>query len=521
MLVADQTEVIAFLSRPDSFPAAADTVDRVETHVSEIFLVGDLAYKLKRPARFPYLDFSTAELRRAACEAEMTVNRRTAPNLYRDVVPVNRRADGSLGIGGAGDAVDWLLVMDRFDEATLFDRMAAEGALDEALMTETASVIAGFHKKAERRSDYGGAAGIAGIVESNAACFAEPAADFLDAMKISRLDDLCRRGLAARTDVLDTRRDDGLVRHCHGDLHLRNIFLDDGKPTLFDGIEFNQELANIDVLYDLAFLLMDLDHRDLRRLANIVLNRYLDLTGDIDGLFLLPLFLAVRAAVRSHVGAAAAATLEDAAGAERGRSEATQYIDLASSYLQPSIPRLVAIGGLSGSGKSNLARAVAPGLGSAPGARIVRSDVVRKRLAGVESTTRLPADAYGRQLTERVYRGVGDEVRRTLAAGHAAVADAVFADPGERSAIASVARDAGVPFAGLWLEAPPDTMAARIAGRRNDASDATPEVLRRQLGYDLGDIAWRRVDSGGGRKDTARLGLAAIDIEAGCRQTRL
>ena len=497
MLVADQTEVINFLSRPDSYPAAVDTVDRVETHVSEIFLVGDLAYKLKRAARFPYLDFSTAELRRAACEAEMVVNRRTAPTLYRDVVSVNRRADGRLGIGGAGDAVDWLLVMDRFDEATLFDRMAAEGTLGEDLMTETASVIAGFHEKAERRSDYGGAAGIAGIVEGNAACFAEPAADFLDAMKISRLDDLTRRGLAARTDVLDTRRDDGLVRHCHGDLHLRNIFLDDGMPTLFDGIEFNQELAIIDILYDLAFLLMDLDHRDLRRLANIVLNRYLDLTGDVDGLFLLPLFLALRAAVRSNVGAAAAATLEDAAGAARGRSEATQYLDLASSYLQPSMPRLVAIGGLSGSGKSNLARAVAPELGAAPGARIVR------------------------QMTERVYRGVGDEVRRTLAAGHAAVADAVFADPGERSAIASVARDAGVPFAGIWLAAPPDTMAARIAGRQGDASDATPEVLRRQLGYDLGDIAWRRVDSGGGRKDTERLGLAAIDIEAGCRQTRL
>jgi uncharacterized protein len=521
VLVADQTEVITFLSRPDSYPGAMDSVDRVETHVSEIFLVGDLAYKLKRAVRFPYLNFSTAELRRAACEAEMTVNRRTAPALYRDVVSVNRRADGNLVLGGAGDAVDWLLVMNRFDEATLFDRMAAEGALDEGLMTETASVIAGFHEKAERRSDYGGAAGIAGIVEGNAACFAEPAADFLDAMKISRLDDLTRRGLAARTDVLDTRRDDGLVRHCHGDLHLRNIFLDDGKPTLFDGIEFSQDLANIDVLYDLAFLLMDLDHRDLRLLASIVLNRYLDLTGDVDGLFLLPLFLAMRAAVRSHVGAAAAATLEDAAGAERGRSEARQYLDLAISYLHPSTPCLVAIGGLSGSGKSRLSRAVAPGLGAAPGARIVRTDVVRKRLAGVDSTTRLPDDAYGREMTEQVYRCVGDEVRRTLAAGHTAIADAVFADPGERSAIASVARDAGVPFVGLWLEASSDTMAARIAGRRGDASDATTEVLRRQLGYDLGDIAWRRIDSGGGRKDTERLVLAAIDNEARCWQTRL
>ena len=363
MLVADQTEVIEFLSQPEAYPGTAGAVDRVETHVSEIFLVGDRAYKLKRAVRFPYLDFSTPDLRRAACEAEMAVNRRTAPGLYRDVLSVNRGADGSLGIGGDGTSVDWLLVMDRFDEATIFDRMAAEGTLDADLMEQAASVIADFHDKAERRTDFGGTAGIAGIVESNAACFAESATEILDPTKIARLDDLVRCGLAARADVLDARRDEGRVRHCHGDLHLRNIFIDDGRPTLFDGIEFSQDLAHIDVVYDLAFLLMDLDHRDLRPLANIVLNRYLDVTGDVDGLFPLPLFLALRAAVRSHVGAAAAATLEDTAGAERGRTEATEYLDLASSYLQSSTPSLIAVGGLSGSGKSCLAGALAPGLG--------------------------------------------------------------------------------------------------------------------------------------------------------------
>jgi len=540
VLVADQTEVIDFLARPETYGGDGTPVRRVETHVSQIFLVGDRAYKLKRAVQFPYMDFSTADLRREACLAEVAVNRRTATDLYRDVMAIVRYEDGSLALGqdgslalgqdgslalgqdgslalgDDGEAIDWLVVMNRFDETTLFDRMAARGALDRRLMETTAAVIAVFHQSADVHGEFGGATGIEGIIESNAVCFAESGEGVLAPTAIERLNDECQAALAAQASILDSRRDAGLVRHCHGDLHLRNIFLDGDRPTLFDGIEFNPALANIDVFYDLAFLLMDLGHRGLRPLANILLNRYLDLTGDVGGLAPLPLFMAMRAAVRSHVGATASATVEDAIAAIRERAEAREYLGLALYHLQASPPCLVAIGGLSGSGKSRLARVMAPDLGTAPGARVVRSDMTRKRLAGVDPTTRLGAGSYTPDTTSRVYDAVGEEVHRILASGHSAIADAVFADPDERRMIEEIARDAGVPFTGLWLSAPRGIMAARVEGRRGDASDATPDVLDRQLAYDLGDVSWRLVDSGGDRDTTLRQAKSAIAAGEPC-----
>ncbi len=306
MIVEDQGEVIAFLSRPQAYGSGASAVERLETHVSVIFLTGDRAYKLKRAVRFPYLDFSTSALRRAACEAEVALNRRTAPGMYLGVVAVTREPGGGLRLGGDGAPVDWLVKMTRFDQDTLFDHLARLGALDRAAMEDLADAVARLHGEAEERVRGGGHAGMGVIVDGNAETFAECANGVLDPVKVERLNGSTRRALDGCAALLDARRAGGRVRHCHGDLHLRNIFRTDGKPTLFDAIEFNPVLSDIDVLYDLAFLLMDLDHRGLRRLASIALNRYLDITGDTAGLGALGLFLSVRAAIRSHVEAAAA-----------------------------------------------------------------------------------------------------------------------------------------------------------------------------------------------------------------------
>jgi len=295
--------------------------------------------------------------------------------------------------------------------------------------------------------------------------------------------------------LLDERMAQGLVRRCHGDLHLRNICVIDGRPTIFDGIEFNDAIACIDVLYDLAFLLMDLDHRGLRSYANLVLNRYLRHGDDLPGLAAMPLFLSVRAAVRAKVSISMAASQARPDAAQPLADEAGVYFRAARAYLEPALPRLVAVGGLSGTGKTSLARELAPDLGAPPGALHLRSDVLRKALAGVGELNRLVPKSYNAAASEVVYAELVRRTRAALDAGRAVIVDAVYARPEERAAIEAVARDLGVPFHGLWLECPEDVMIARVAGRRADASDATIEVLRRQLGYDISAITWHRLDA--------------------------
>ncbi|MFO1112775.1 MAG: AAA family ATPase [Rhodospirillales bacterium] len=513
MIVEDQSEVIAFLSEPEAYGPDVASVERRETHASVLFLAGPRVFKLKRAVRFPYLDYGSVAARRRFCEAEVAINRRTAGALYRGVVAVVRRPDGSLGLGGDGEPVDWLVEMQRFAENALFDRLAACGRLDRRTVEGLADAIASFHAEAERKPQAGGAAAMAAILEGNIRCFQDSDPFVLERDTIARLTAASRQALQAVGPLLDRRRAAGFVRHCHGDLHLRNIVLHDGRAMLFDAIEFDAAYADIDVLYDLAFLVMDLEFRDLRRLASILLNRYLDVTGDSGGLAALPLFLSMRAAIRSHIDAAAAATHSDVDAAAGLAAGASRYLKLGLSFLAPAAPRLIAVGGLSGSGKSRLARELAPSLAPPPGARVIRSDATRKRLAGVAPETRLPPGSYSAATSRQTYAAVCAEAREVLAAGRPVIADAVFARPEERAAIAAVAAEAGVPFQGLWLAAAPDLLQERVEKRLGNASDATPEVVRQQLAYDLGPIDWPRVDSSGEAAETLAAARALMDRE--------
>jgi len=491
-----QAETIALLSRPEAWGADAP-VERIETHGAIVFLAGDRAYKMKRAVRYSYLDYSTVALRRAAVEAELAVNRRTAPQLYLRAVPVVRTAAGALAVGGDGEAVDWLVEMRRFDQAALFDRLAEAGALDAALIEATADAVAAFHAEAEIRAEFGGAGGIGRVLEENREAFAELAEGLLDPTLCAAADEGARALFAQGRDLLEARRAAGKVRACHGDLHLRNLCLIDGRPTLFDAIEFNDDIACVDVLFDLAFLVQDLDRVGLRPLAHRALDRYLMRTGDLEGLAALPLFLSCRAAIRAQTLASSAIRQSRPEQRAALLADARACLDQAVAYARPVGPCLVAIGGLSGTGKTTLAHAVAPHLGPSPGALVLRSDVIRKRLAGAEPLHRLPLSAYGSEGTAQVYHAQLEQARTVLAAGHAAVADAVFAQPRQRQALAALAAEHGVPFIGLWLEAPQAALTARVAARRNDASDATVEVVRAQSAYQLGAIDWQRIDSGG------------------------
>lgn len=486
MSTGDQDAVAAFLTQALS---GTGQVETVTTHISRLFLADSRVFKLKRAVRFPYLDFSTPERRLAACEAEVVLNRRTAPALYLGARRITRGPDGGLAFDGTGNLVDAVVEMRRFPEADLFDTLACEGRLGPDHIADLAQVIAAFHAGAEIHRDKGGAAALTALVDLNAAALR--ATGLASTGAVATLTARFRAVLARHAPLLDARRAAGKVRRCHGDLTLRNICLFEGKPTPFDCIEFSETIATTDILYDLAFVLMDLWHRSRFDLANLLLNRYLDGADETDGLGLLPVLMALRAVIRAHVTAAQAA---DGTGAATARTaEARAYLALGEDLLTDRPAGLLAVGGFSGSGKSSVAAAAAPWIGAAPGARILSSDRIRKRLHGVDALTRLPAAAYAQTVSRRVYAILRRDAGRVLAAGHCVVADAVFDRPTERAQIEALARDRRARFCGVWLEAPAPLLARRIDSRAGDPSDATATVLAAQVARGRGALAWHEL----------------------------
>lgn len=489
-----QVDVVAFLEAGDAFEAR-DAPHRIDTHCASVFLSGDRAWKLKRAVKFGYLDFSTPERRRKALEAELRLNRRTAPHLYRAVHPIMQTPDGQLTIGDAGIAVDWLLEMQRFPDDALLDQQAAQGRLDERLLLGLADSINAFHAKAAPLVTGEGSNRFRSVVEGDIASMAA-VSEILDPDQARLLGKRLLDLTGELTPLLDARGLSGRIRHAHGDLHLANIALIDDVPTLFDCLEFNTELATIDILYDLAFLLMDLWHHNLRAEANIVFNRYLDLSpADEDAIALMPLFLAVRATIRAHVLAAQSMR----AGCDRAiAANARTYLDLALALIRPVQPRLIAIGGLSGTGKSSLARALGGDIGRAPGARTFRNDVLRKRLAGLPPEATLPRSSYSEQAAALVYDSSATMAVVAVSLGQSVIADGVFARRDQRLKIEAVASKAGAGFDGLWLEAPSEKRVARVGSRGADASDADNAVAQAQDDLAIGNLGgWQRISAAG------------------------
>ncbi|MFY9684563.1 MAG: AAA family ATPase [Pseudolabrys sp.] len=503
-----QQPVIDFLSDAGSHGGAP--VKRIETHAALVFLAGDRVLKIKRAVRFPFLDFSTLGKRRIACEAEIKVNRAFAPAIYRRVVPITRDSAGRLAVGGKGEPVEWAVEMRRFDESQTLDRLAESGRIDETLADRLGRTIAAAHRVAPTVTNAHFTDALTDIVAQNETeLAAEP--------DLFSLDDL--RALAAATrdafdrvkPLLKARERAGLVRRCHGDLHLGNVVLIEGKPILFDAIEFDDRIATGDVLYDLAFLLMDLTERGLRPAANIVFNRYLVETQrvhDLDALAALPLFMSVRAAIRAKV---TAARHKRSDAREKLSRDARSYADLARELLKPAKTRLIAVGGLSGTGKSLLARALASEIMPVPGAVVLRSDVERKAMFGVAETETLPKSAYAAEATAKVYAALAAKARRVVAAGCSVIVDAVFAQPGERADIAKAADSAD--FSGLFLTTDLQSRLERIGTRTNDASDANAAVVQDQEKFELGRINWAKVDASGTPEETFIRAKVALNLE--------
>lgn len=497
-----QQPVLDFLADPATY--GGEAVKRIDTHAASVFLAGNRVLKIKRAVKFPFLDYSTLDKRKAACEAEIEVNRLYAPEIYRGVVAITREA-GGFALDGKSEPVEYAVEMTRFDETQGFDHLAEAGRIDLALADALGRAVAKAHNAVPVVKDAGFADTLADIIAQNDGEL-RAASDLFPSKDVDALTATSRDALARLRPLFVARERDGFVRRCHGDLHLGNIVLIDGAPVLFDAIEFNPKLATIDVFYDLAFLLMDLIERDLAAAATAVLNRYLAATGhdsNLDALAALPLLMSLRAAIRAKV--TAARPKRDAAM----KKSARDYFALARRLLSAPKPMLIAVGGLSGTGKSVLARGLAASVTPLPGAVLLRSDVMRKALFKVTETERLPASAYTPEVTAQVYAALAEQARRVLAAGHSAIVDAVFAKRAERDAIARIAPGA---FHGLFLTADLDTRISRVGSRTGDASDADPAVARAQQDYDLGAVEWTEVDASGTPDETLRRSRAALRL---------
>jgi aminoglycoside phosphotransferase family enzyme/predicted kinase len=499
---ASQEEVIRFLESASAIPAAGP-VRHVQTHCAHVFLAGDVALKIKRSVCYDYLDQSTPDLRHALLDRELTLNKPTAPMIYRDVIPITRASGGGLELNGAGVPVEWVLRMHRFAADCEMTAVAASGRLTEAVAEALGRTIQRFHTTCPVMSEPGD--DLIRDILNELERVLSPLAGVIGGGMVDMFHSRARQHLTDLSPLLRERSASGHVRRVHGDLHLRNLLLIDGQPVLFDALEFDERLATCDVLYDLAFLLMDLCHRGFGRQANAAMAAYLLAAAGTEdtGLSALPLFMAVRAAIRAMV----LLQTDQATGlADTSTDEARLYLTLALSWLDAAKPVLIAVGGVSGTGKTVLSRDLAATIGTCPGAVHLRTDTERKAQA-------MSVD-YAPAARRAIYDQMLARAGNVLATGRSVILDGTFLDEEQRKAAERLAFRSGAGFCGIWLTAPKSTLIERVTARSGDASDADAAVVKAQISASPSTPrgpGWVTVDASGTAQTTRAAAYAALE----------
>ncbi|MGD9857332.1 MAG: AAA family ATPase [Planctomycetaceae bacterium] len=487
MCESSHPPLIAGLLRPEAYPHTVDRLRVRETHISWVLLTGDFAYKIKKPVNLGFADFSTLDRRRFCCEEEVRLNRRFAADLYLNIVPITRTAVG-LHVGGQGEPVEYAVQMRQFDERDLLSRLLAAGKLERRRIDELASAVASVHKHADRadeRGEWGSALQVGQPAADNIETIRPLLEDPSRSRQLDKLAHWTQHAHQRLTAAFSSRLREGFVRECHGDLHLGNVVLWKNRVTPFDCIEFNPALRWIDVMSEVAFVVMDLNDHARPDLAGRFLNAYLEHTGDYFGLTVLPFYLVYRALVRAKV---AGLRLQQPGLTARERRqlvlECHGYLDLALRNTAPRPLSLTITHGLSGSGKTTGTTALI----EQQGAIRLRSDVERKRLFGVDTlhhaAVAVDAGIYSPAATSQTYERLAALTHDVIHAGFPVIVDATFLKRAQRSIFRQLADELGVPFHILAFEVDEQVLRERVRQRSAaglDASDATPAVLNRQI----------------------------------------
>ncbi|MGD8524873.1 MAG: AAA family ATPase [Thioalkalispiraceae bacterium] len=479
--------LIEKLQNPMLYDHPIEQFEVIETHISWVLLTGDYVYKIKKPVNFGFLDFSTLEKRRFYCHEEVRLNRRLAPQLYLGVIAIHG-SEAHPELDGQGPVIEYAVKMRQFPQSMQLDRMLAQQGLDNLLMDKLASKVAQFHLSIEpvdKHTDFGDIQHIQVPMLENFEQIRPVIHDKKIIAELDKLESWTFRQLEVLAITIQQRKAEGFVRACHGDMHLKNIALWNNEIIIFDCIEFNENLYWIDVISEIAFLLMDLEDRQQYALAQRFLNHYLEITGDYQGLKLFRFYKVYRAMVRTKVNALR--LQQEQAGTQAYQQTfdgLLAYLVLAKTYIQPTSPCLLINHGLSGAGKSVGTCLL---LEKYPAIQ-VRSDVERKRLYQVLPDTEITEAArqliYSAEATRRTYARLVDIARCLLDAGYPVVIDAANLKLQQRQLFYELARSMQVPYFILAYQAPVEALRQRIKQRTElgaDVSDATLETLEHQL----------------------------------------
>ncbi len=494
--VEREKALVRSLLQARAYAHPVENVRVLDTHISWVLLTGDFAYKIKKPIKLAFLDYSTLEKRKHCCELELELNRRWAPELYLDVVPIRGSFDEPI-VGGEGEAIEYAVKMAQFPQSAQFDAQLAAGLLVNKDMVELAETVAKIHAAVPVYEALSGEAFIAAVRQAMLDNF-DYLQESISEDDVRRLDSWTRQSLDDLGGLIAARYDDGFVRECHGDLHLRNLVRLQSGVTPYDCVEFSVEFRNIDVISDVSFLVMDLIARGEQRLAYAFINRYLECSGDYEGVTLLGLYFVYHALIRAKIAVIRAIERVHDTARRHDQREAAHYCAVARRWIDGGTPRLIIMHGYSGSGKTWLSRQL---MLRVPAIR-VRSDIERKRMHGLQETKRTGAapgeGLYGADISAGVYRRLADLAEIILKAGHNVIVDAAFLDRVERDRFRDLAGRVGSEFLIVSARAAHEKLELRVEDRRrtgSDPSDADVAVLRYEFDHldPLGDDERDRV----------------------------